>query len=443
MSEHPLLTPRYERADASLPGRDDFWVAMLDESDNFAFKAARDGHGGPFGAQLWLVYPDIDRYVVVGMADRLQDANAVLSKGVASAHAESENLSPANRRRAIDFLEARRDENWHVVQVSSSESCQSCRAKQILFANELIARGLIERGQFHVVFKASYGQAKRDADFNDAPYDMTFRALAHLGVLDHDGGLFDLENALRSDPTISALIETGDLIYNAVTSATQADLPSDVRAVFERADDQPLAVVASPEGHEILATGADHRDPAHDVVHRHDMTALLSALHRASERKRQAGVFESWDLKGATLFTNVRDLGPLAYAETLWCNLSNITVVRDAASEAVDLAAREDPMQSNCDLYKAVAAEYNSSETPVRTRFLGDPNDANAAHRYWAAHVAREAMLDRQAERLRELGDMDVGLVDGSSLPLEQFIETTRQHSHYDGKQPADRDSAE
>lgn len=440
MSQHPLLTPRHHGADAPLPGREEFWIAMLDESDNFAFKTARDGHGGPFGAQLWLVHPDHDRYVVVGTPDRLEDANAVLSKGVASAHAESENLSPANRQRAIGFLEARRGEHWHVVQVSSSESCQSCRAKQILFANELIARGLIERGQFHVVFKASYGQAKRDADFNDAPYDMTFRALAHLGVLDHDGGLFDLEDALRSDPTISALIETGGLIYNAVTSATQADLPSGVRAVFEEADDAPFAVVASPDGREILATGTDHRDPEQDDVNRHDKTALLSALHRASERKRQAGVFESWDLQGATLFTNVREVGPLAYAETLWCNLSNITIVQDTASEAVDFAAREDPEQPNRDLFKAVAAEYNSAETPVRTRFLGDPNDANAAHRYWAAHVAREAMLDRQTDRLEGLGHIDVGRVDGSSLELAQLVETSGQSSHYDGKQADIRD---
>lgn len=437
MSEHPLLTPRYERADAPLPGRDDFWIAMLDESDNFAFKTARDGHGGPFGAQLWLVQPDQDRYVIVGARNHLEDANAVISKGLASAHAESENLSPANRQRAIDFLEARRDENWHVVQVSSSESCQSCRAKQVLFANELIARGLIEDGHFHIVFKASYGQTKRDADFNDAPYDMTFRAIEHLGVLDHDDGLFGLEDTLRSDPTTLALIEAGELIYNAVSRTTQADLPSGVRAAFEDADDRPLALVTSPDGNEILATGTAERDSEPDGVHRYDKTALLAALHQASERKRQAGVFESWDLNGAQLITNVRDVGPLAYAETLWCNLSNITIVQDTASEAVDLAAREDPQQPNRDLFKAVAAEYNSAETPVRTRFLGNPDDANAAHRYWAAHVARERMLDRQAERLRDLGDLDVRLVDGSRFDLAQLVETGRRHSHYDGKQAA------
>jgi len=435
MSEHPLLTPRCQKANASLPGRDGFWNAMLDESDNFAFKTARDGHGGPFGAQLWLVQPEQDRYVIVGTSDHLEDANAVLSKGIASAHAESENLSPDNRQRVIDFLETHRDEGWQVVQVSSSESCQSCRAKQILFANELIGRGLIETGQFHVVFKASYLQTKRDADFNDAPYDMTFRAIGYLSVLERDGGLLELEDALRSVPTISALIETGDLIYNSVSPTPGTDLPSEVRAIFEKASEQPRAIVTSPDGNEIFATGTDDRDLQHDGVNRYDKTALLSALHQASERKRQAGFFESWNLEGATLFTNVRDIGPLAYAETLWCNLSNIVVVEDAASEAVDRAAREDPHRPNREVFRAVAAEYNSSKTPIRTRFLGDPEDANVAHRYWAAHIAREAMLERQADRLDDLAEIHVNLVDGVSVPLSQLIETADRRSHYDGKQ--------
>ena len=80
------LKPRFTQALTSLPENNDTWKILLDQSDNFAFKTAIDQKGGPFGAQLWLYNPEKKQLVLVGE----EDSNAVVSKGIASAHAEAE-----------------------------------------------------------------------------------------------------------------------------------------------------------------------------------------------------------------------------------------------------------------------------------------------------------------------------------------------------------------
>src|SRR5438132_1406714 len=134
MSTDVLLTPRFKTAAAGLPGDPKLWDAALDESDRFAFEMANtDDDHGPFGAQLWLVNEATSDYRLV----KGQNSNAVVIKGDAGAHAEAENLSPERREDTREFLQEHRNEGWQIVQVSSGESCPSCRSKQTQFFNEL------------------------------------------------------------------------------------------------------------------------------------------------------------------------------------------------------------------------------------------------------------------------------------------------------------------
>jgi hypothetical protein len=431
-----LLNPRYEDAKAQTPGNPDFWAAMLDQSDNFAFQTARDGKGGPFGAQLWLYNPSTDKYLLVGTPEQPEDSNAVVSKGMASAHAEAENLSPENRRKVFDFLQQNRGQGWHVVQASSGESCQSCRSKQVLFAEELKAKKLIDQDGFHVVFKATYDQTKRDANFNDAPYDMAFRAIAHLGLLDKPAGLFGLDAAIKEDAVLQGLVRTGDLIYNPVTRVDKNAVSPNVQRIFETAGHHPVAIVVSKEG-DPLSYGIDLRDPDWaDGINLPEKTAIVSALRDAAQQLRKQGIFESWNLNGARVITNITDIGPQAYGETLWCNLSGIEVVPEYGGEIVDMLAQEVPGVSNRETFKKAAQDYNVEGASIGVEFRGDPESASIAHQYWAVHTRREALLNQQAERVAGLHRIQAGFL-GATTPLRltDIVESSLQRTHYDGKQ--------
>lgn len=441
-ADHKLLNPRYLAATAPMPGNPDLWAALLDQSDNFAFKTVQEGKGGPFGAQLWLYNPKSDEYLLVGTPDHQEDSNAVVSKGLASAHAEAENLSPQNRLKLIEFLAANKDEGWQVVQVSSGESCQSCRSKQVLFAEELKQRGLIDGDGFHVVFKATYDQTKRDANFNDAPYDMSFRAINALGVLDTPERLFALESALQENPVTSDLIKTGGLIYNPVNMIGKDDISAMARKMFERVGEQPFALVVSKDGY-ILSHGLDTRDEANDGLNMTENTAIVSALHKAAQDKRKSGVFESWNLEGARLITNISDIGPQAYAETLWYNLSGIDVVKEYTGPTVDTLAMEMPGMTNREAFGLAMQDYDSDYAPIKVTFGGNSEDASIAHQLWAVQMRRESLLTRQAERLENLQGVRAGFLGASVIPMNinDVIESERISTNYDGKQ-AKPDSA-
>ena len=434
--DHKLLSPRYWQAKAETPGNPDFWAAMLDQSDNFAFRTASEGKGGPFGAQLWLYNPRTDKYLLVGTPERPEDSNAVVSKGLASAHAEAENLSPENRRKVYDFLERNRGQGWHVVQVSSGESCQSCRSKQILFAEELKSKGLIDADGFHVVFKATYDQTKRDANFNDAPFDMTFRAIEHLQLMDKPEGLFALAAEIKKNPLLSELVKRGDLIYNPVAQTTKDSLSGHVRSIFETAGHHPVAVVVGKDGRS-LAYGIDLRDPEWaDGINLPENTAIVSALHAAAQELRKQGVFESWNLDGARIVTNITDIGPQAYAETLWYNLSGVDVVAEYGGDVVDMLAQEVPGVPNREIFKKAAQDYNVEGASIGVQFRGDPAEASIAHQYWAIHMRRETLLNRQAERLSGLHGIQAGFLDATKpLQLFDIVESSLRSSNYDGKQ--------
>lgn len=432
-----MITPRYMTAKAGLPGDPLFWEATVNQSDVFAFNTVQEGKGGPFGAQLWLVHSEQDRYVLVGSGERIEDSNAVVSTGRASAHAEAESLCHENRVNVVEFLEGHRDEGWCVVQVSSGESCPSCRAKQVVFADELIGRGLIDAGGFYVVFKATYEQTRRDAGFNDEPYDQAFRAIAALKVLDSEEGLRGLAGAIQGASEWALQARSGELVYLPVDSVGAGEVSDDVRQLFEEGGGRPVAVVVGGDG-SILGIGYDERDHEGDLINAPERSAIVGALYRASSALREAGRFESWDLDGACLYTNISDIGPVGYSESLWYNLSGIRVVKDFVSGAVNERAQELPGMGNAELFMQVAGEYDGALSPLRVSFGGDPERASVAHLLWKAKMRMEELASEQAGRLSVLagrGTQDVELIDGTTMPMSGLVKSSTRSSNYDGKQ--------
>ena len=153
LSMKNLTTARSQSTQSDLPGDPLFWKTILNQSDLFAYNSVNNGKGGPFGAQLWLFHSQKNQYILVGTQEKYEDSNAVLLKGFASAHAEAENLSIENRIHIYEFLKTHKNEAWKVIQISSGESCPSCRSKQILFANELIQNKLINKNDFYIFLK--------------------------------------------------------------------------------------------------------------------------------------------------------------------------------------------------------------------------------------------------------------------------------------------------
>lgn len=433
-----LKIPRSKSARSHLPGNLLFWQTVLNQSDLFAYDTVNEGKGGPFGAQLWLVQSSHDRYILIGSAEEPEDSNAVVSKGRASAHAEAENLSPKKRAELIEFLEANRDQGWEVVQVSSGESCPSCRSKQILLANELIERGLVGKGGLFVVFKATYEQTQRDAGFHDAPYDQAFRAIKALGIFDSPEGLFGLDKALRQEPVTNEQVLAGELIFNTVDPVGTSELSTEIKAIFDQAKDQPVAVLVRTDG-SVLCHAIDERCQQQDQINQPERSAIVGALHEAASKLRQdEGKFEAWNLEGAWLYTNIREIGPIGYSESLWYNLSGIKVVSDYTSPIVDERAQEMPGMNNSDLFLQVAAEYNSESSPLRVSYLGDPDEPSVAQMLWKAKMEMEARKGRQSDRLQELEQArpcTIQLIDGTSVPLSDLVMTSSQSSNYDGKQ--------
>ena len=90
----------------------------------------------------WLYHPErvsnFSRY-----ASAARKFNTVVSKGIASAHAESENLSPEKRKAVFEFLKDSNRKGWHVVQVSSGESCPHADPSKLFLHMILKMPGLL------------------------------------------------------------------------------------------------------------------------------------------------------------------------------------------------------------------------------------------------------------------------------------------------------------
>ncbi|HCQ71374.1 MAG: hypothetical protein CL570_07905 [Alphaproteobacteria bacterium] len=427
--------PRYINAlNTNPPGNPEVWKALVNQTDHFAYDTSLNDKGGPFGASLWLYNTQTDDYVCVGTADTFQDSNAVLSKGRASAHAEAENLSADKKESVINFLTKTNDKNWVLVQVSSGESCPSCRSKQVLFANELIEKGLIkEQDGFFVIFKATYGQTFTDAGFNDAPYDQTLRAINKLGILKEPSkGLTSLDDAVTNDPALNTERTSGNLILTPVQNLNTPETPAIVKDLFDCYGSTPFAVITEPNGN-LITQSADTRSITQSIDEP-EKTAIVSALYKAAAHNKAQNKDQPWNLQGAKLYTNITDIGPLAYTESLWYNLSEINLLPDYSSEVINEQAQELSGTTNTDLFLQVTAEYNVTGSPLTVIFNGNEEQASIAHLLWRAKTAREALERQQSTLMKSIGTEKITYIDGSSDVLKNIINHNERDSHYNGK---------
>ena len=294
---------------------------LLDDTDEFAVKTVKAGQGGPFGASVNIYNSRTGEIINVGGLR----ANAVLSTGIATAHAEDQALTPE----IVNELEAKLAKmdkrDISVIMMSSAESCPACHAKEEIVSRELTRLGLLEPERFFVVYGATYQDSKEIAGFNDEPYHSDMQKRVGQGMI-------------------------------SVNSQKPADLPPAVAKVFADAC-APTAVVCMPDGSLIVG----HDDTMHDLR----ATAESSAIQSACRYQKASGAKTPWDLGGATLYTPTFDIGPLAYAEAQWANVTHWQVVGPLRGQ-FRLVTHESQYTSNHQLFMAVAAKpYNQPGSAV------------------------------------------------------------------------------
>lgn len=325
---------------------------FLAQADHFAMENVKAGRGGPFGAALHVYCPAQKLWIQVGDFA----ANAVLEKGIASAHAENEILSPTNIAQLKDILRNTGPDAL-VVLTSSGESCPACHAKEEIVARHLLAEGLLETSfNFIVTYGATYADTLTVAGFNDAPY------------------LVDMQRPAQ-EQTIRRL------------SFSLDDLPAPVAHLFRTAP-EPLAVVA--HGDTVMASGLDQR--GHDLIATPEVSAIRTACRLRKEQQHD----RPFDLGAATLYTSTLMLGPLAYAECLWANITTCISVNDSAGSA--FAWTEAPTLSNTEFFKVVAR--HDPQASALTLLHLPEGFKNMAQQAWRARITDEIATTGHAPSL-------------------------------------------
>ncbi len=330
-----------KRIDSYLP----ILCEYLEKTDVFAENNVKQGRGGPFGAALLVLDRDGLWHEIGNLA-----ANAVLSKGIGSAHAESEVLSPEN----VNILKEKllhTGPDSLVVIVSSGESCPTCHAKEEILARVLVAEGLLNQGNVFVVYGTSYEQTESIAGFNDKVYledmqkDTCFRLIQQQ--------VMDIKN-----------------------------LPAPVRSIFEASTEQ-VAVIY--QGEKVSGIGYDQR-------HFNIMaTAEVVAIWEACLRQKKSGTESPWDLRDAVLYTSTPVVGPLEYAESLWANIMRRVTV--SYPQSVNWATQEVPDLSNDDFFQVIASRpYNKAGGFVTVLYLGQ-NFQNRAQYAWKEKIEDEKKI--------------------------------------------------
>ena len=326
----PMVTPvRLQPARAALPFAEDWLTDQLNTLDGFAAAHIREGHGGPFGAELRLYDQTIDRWMVISGPS----GNAVLAKGLGSAHAEAETLTPPALDAVLGYRAANPDHDLHLLQLSTAESCPACRAKQIGFMHRLMAGGWPEAWPLSVVFGATYEDTATIAGFNDQPYDDDLKgtgpALVNQRVVERvPEGL-----SLPTDQAFAAIV-AGDRVLSLVTQPGAVSM--EVQAIQDAARGQKAAGHAQP-------WRLDHRGPAR-------------------------------------LLTTAPAIGPLMWTECQWAAIAEIVLVRGAIPTPA-----ESPWVSNTAFLHQVQAGYNAGVTPLVVHRLAD--FANQAQRVWRDEI--------------------------------------------------------
>jgi len=309
---------------------------LVAAADNAAVENVRAGHGGPFGALLFVGDMQTGALVQIGKPA----CNAVLATGLPGAHAEDQILDPPHIAAHSNALRERGAQNSFVILASSAESCPSCHSKVEIFCRRLIADGLLLPGRFFLAYGATYADTLNVAGFNDAPY------LADLNAADDD-----------------RLVHLCD--------EKNADIPAPVMEHLQNGH----AVIALNDGR--LFTGADARDE------HFTLTPEISAIYAACRAQREDGAAEPWDLGGATLYSHTPQPGPLVYTTCQWANVTRWVTLHNGQ------AAPEAPDTTNADLFRLIAARpYNGAGAQAHVIHIGD--FANKAQKLWQESIARE-----------------------------------------------------
>lgn len=349
-------TARVRAADARLSLSDQALAEHLKRLDHFAADSVRAGTGGPFGAELFVF--DATAGELISLSG--PQGNAVLSKGIGSAHAEAETLTADSERRALDLLTQRPDNDLRLVQVSSAESCPACRAKQIAFLHRLRDQGWPKDQRLEVVFSVTYEESALVGGFNDKPY--------HEDMVERDR---------------SQLITLRELIFN--------DLPLAIRRAVETAgldgSDQPFAAVSLPDPdhpkrQRIIVRGSG--DPA--AGH---FTVEVKAMHDGASLRRAVGAATPWNLAEqgkALLVTTARAVGPLMTTDGHWSGISEIWLVQDRPPTQA-----ESPLVDNAELMRRARLPYNHPDADLRVRVIptGCYGLVNEAQHVWRDEVIR------------------------------------------------------
>lgn len=308
----------------------------LIRADREAVKNVQDGRGGPFAASLHLYHAGRGE-----MTDLAEPAgNSVLETGLASAHAEDRAILPDRVAALKNALRESGAEEAHVYLVSSGESCPACHAKLEILARILLHEKLILPGRFTVVYGASYEDTHAVAGFNDAPYHDDFQKPVGTGLIRHN------------------VIKYHDL------PAMVRDRVKDVAA--------PVAVIATKD--RILAGTGDYPE--------------ISAIHFASAMQKRAKIEDPWNLRMATLYSFTRDIGPMAYAECQWANVTQWVSIDHP--DAKLFATQEAPGISNAELFRIIGTRpYTNPQSALN--FIRIEPFANEGQQEWArqSHLRR------------------------------------------------------
>jgi hypothetical protein len=294
---------------------------LVDETDAFAVENVRLGRGGPFGASVHVYNLNGGDVHAIGTLE----ANAVIEKGMGSAHAEDQAMNPETISTLKELLsELDADAEPVVIFSSSGESCPACHSKEEILCRTLVQEELLTPGHFVVTYGATYEDTANIAGFNDAPYHYDMQLPKGEGMI-------------------------------SIDDEDVADIPFEVRQIFEKSD-RPVSVVALEGGRYIYA----YEDRKHDLM----ATSEVAAIRAAAAVQKESGLEEPWNLGEATIYTSTSDVGPLGYAECQWANITQWVSVNHP--KAQEWATQEAPDVSNDAFFTVIAhAEYNQPEATL------------------------------------------------------------------------------
>lgn len=342
-------------------------ASLLNKTDEFAFGNVIAGRGGPFGASVGVYNKREDRYQDIS---GLQ-ANAVLAKGIGSAHAESEALSSEIIERLEKFLSNNISDENYVIMSSSGESCVACFSKEEIVSQYLVGKGLLSRGRFIVTYGATYEDTATIAKFNDLKYLEEFQKGYGQGSIPIvDGTKIEINDDVKRNFSLSASHGRRSAIVSMPNMIQHEQ--TDCRAI------SPLEL------------------------------AEARALRSACEAQKERGIDTPWNLREALLYTMLppSQVGSLVMSEALWCNIGKIiTYWQSDFDQYEELIFQEGALVSNDQSYTDCAHRpYDTSEESlVRTFHL--PNGfKNLAQHAWR-------------EKLNAMSDTSSVLYNGKPAP--------------------------